>query len=143
VELDFLGKISTNISLMANYAYTETEITKDFGSTLGNELPNAPKHQAGAWLHYDFSKSLQGLSMGGGFNYSSARFGDANNSYSDGAYTQWDMFAAYSFNLAGSAAIAQLNLTNITDETYYIMRARWTNMPAQPFGAVGSLRVNF
>ncbi|MEY4589290.1 MAG: hypothetical protein RL497_1366, partial [Pseudomonadota bacterium] len=142
-ELDFLGEISPSTSIMANYAYTETEITEDFGGTQGKELPNAPKHQGGAWLHYDFPKALDGLSVGGGFTYSAKRFGDAKNTYSDGAYTQWDLFTAYSFSLRGNPATAQLNLTNLTDEHYYVMRARWTNMPAQPFAATGSLRLSF
>lgn len=143
LEIDVQGALTQNLSLIANYSYLDTEITKDFGGTEGNHLPSAPRHQGAAWLRYSTDKILPGLSFGGGAFASSSRFGDTANSYSDEGYARWDAFAAYRFKLSDSAVTAQINILNITDEDYYTMRARWSNMPSEPRSVVGSLSVEF
>lgn len=55
----YVGKLSDNWSVIANYAWIETKITKDSPSVngnqtaLGNQLPNAPKQSANVRLKYD------------------------------------------------------------------------------------------
>ncbi|WP_084005587.1 TonB-dependent siderophore receptor [Gilvimarinus polysaccharolyticus] len=139
LELDFMGELSDELSIMANIALTDTEITQDFSGNQGNALPNAPETQASLWLRY----TLGALALGGGPVYVSERFGTSDNSYQDDAYTRWDLFASYDLQLWGVPATARLVFNNITDETYYTLRSRWSNMPNEPFNAVASISVNF
>lgn len=149
MELDMQGEITPALSLIANYAYNNSEITKDNAGNEGNALPNAPQNQASVWLKYAFldgdlrGLDLRGLSVGGGPFMASSRYGDAANSYEDSSYLRWDMFSAYTFAVADSEITAQININNITDEEYYTMRARWTNLPAEQRSVVASLRATF
>jgi iron complex outermembrane receptor protein len=139
LELDILGELTDKLSIMANLALTSTEITQDFSGNEGNDLPNAPETQASVWLRY----TVGALAFGGGPVYVSERFGTSDNSYQDGAYTRWDLFASYDFHLKQLPVTARLVLNNVTDETYYTLRSRWSNMPSEPFNAVASINVNF
>ncbi|CAA0090599.1 Ferrichrome outer membrane transporter/phage receptor [Zhongshania aliphaticivorans] len=139
LELDVIGEFNDNLSVMGNLALTKTEITKDFSGNEGNELPNAPATQASLWLRY----TLGSVALGGGPVFVSERFGTADNSYEDDAYTRWDLFAAYDFELGNVPATARLVLNNITDERYYTLRSRWSNMPSEPFNAVASVSLSF
>lgn len=142
VELDWIGQIGRDWSLIANYAYTDSKVLDDSRGTEGNWLPNVPRHKAGGWLRYDMP-TIAGLALGGGVTYASRRYGDTDNSYYDDDYTQWDLFAAYRFEMGDADVVAQLNLQNITDETWFTMRSRWTNMPAEPFTVLSSIKVQF
>lgn len=139
LEIDIIGSLSTHWSIMANISFMDTEVTRDFSGNAGNKLPNAPETQGGFWLRYSQGK----FALGGGANYVGERYGIASNSYKDDAYTRMDMFAAYEFTLGSFPATARLNLNNITDELYFNMRNRWSNMPSEPFNAVASLNLNF
>ncbi|WP_020209579.1 TonB-dependent siderophore receptor [Gilvimarinus chinensis] len=139
LELDIVGELSPAWSLLANLALTETEITRDYKGAEGNKLPNAPDTQAGLWLRY----SSHRLALGGGPVYVSERFGTTDNSYQDDSYTRWDAFVSYGFNMGGTPVETRLTLNNITNERYYTLRSRWSNMPSEPFNAVASINVDF
>lgn len=58
IELDVSGRVTERLSLIASYAYTDTEITKDQGQdelgnptpgNQGNDLPGAPRHAGSLW----------------------------------------------------------------------------------------------
>jgi iron complex outermembrane receptor protein len=144
LELDMHGSIGKNLSMIANYAWTDTEITYDNSGNQGNRLPHAPKHQLNLWLKYAFNTgALNGLSLGGGVYAASDRYGDVANSYKDGSFTQLDMYAAYRFYLGANQLTAQLNVNNVTDDLHYIMRSRWSNLPSAPRSVFVSLRLDF
>lgn len=144
LEIDLQGRIAQGWDLIASYANTDTKITKDYSGNEGNELPNAPRHQGSLWLKYTFQdEALRGLSLGGGLYAASKRQGDAANSYADGGFTRFDLAATYRFKTNGQTVTARLNLENVTDEKYYTMRSRWSNMPATPRTLVASLRTDF
>lgn len=139
IELDILGEITPSWSIIANLALTDTEITRDYSGNQGNSLPNAPETQAGFWLRYAYDR----WALGGGPVYVSERYGTADNSYKDNSYTRWDMFASYDLHIGGTPVTARLTLNNITNERYYTLRSRWSNMPSEPFNALASISVNF
>jgi len=148
IEFDLQSALSQHLSLLTNYTYLDTEITRDFddgdgNNNKGNHLPNAPRHQGSVWLRYLFDRQLRGLSVGGGAFAAASRYGDTRNTYTDDGYVRWDAFAAYRFAVYDSAVTAQINVFNLTDETYYMMRDRWTNMAEEPRTVVGSLAVDF
>lgn len=144
VEVDIAGQITDGLSLIGTYAYTDTKITKDYSGLQGNRLPYVPLHAGSLWLKYDFQQQpLQGLSLGGGVYLADRRFGDASNSFSDEGYARVDLYAAYRYKLGPTNLTAQLNLNNVTDTEYFILRSRANNLPAEPLTVIGSLRLEY
>ncbi|MBA9079790.1 TonB-dependent receptor [Rufibacter quisquiliarum] len=68
VELDVRGELLPNLNLTVNYAYTNSEITKDaVAENVGDAVPGATKHIQNAWLAYRMPENLLkglGLSLG-------------------------------------------------------------------------------
>lgn len=130
VELDVYGNPLQNLSIIANYAYNRTVITKDQdGDPLGLEgriKENAPLNQAGIWLRYDMANGfLKGLGFGLGGNYVSERNTFATFTKGDDgralgltlpAYTVFDAAIYYRVDKFRIA----VNLNNITDKTHWI-----------------------
>lgn len=74
-ELEGKAVLSHNLSLLASYTYTDSEITQSGYVTSaytdkGYELPFTPRHQASAWLDYTLDDGpLAGLGLGAGARY--------------------------------------------------------------------------
>ena len=71
-EFDLRGKIFDGLNLIANYAFTESTVTKSnvSGINVGDVVPGYSKHTANAWLNYTVqSGKIKGLgaSIGGTF----------------------------------------------------------------------------
>ncbi|NEQ42349.1 MAG: TonB-dependent siderophore receptor [Leptolyngbya sp. SIOISBB] len=82
VELDVIGEIMPGWNIVANYAYTDADITEDNTGLEGNRLFGVPEHNLNLWTTYEIqSGDLAGLGFGLGFNYVSERFGDNDNSF--------------------------------------------------------------
>lgn len=109
LELEGTAELANGYSIRASYAYNETE--QKGGAEDGNELPNAPKHNAGIWLDKDFNN---GFRAGGGVRYIGDRFGNDANTYELDSVTLVDMGASYSRENVEMS----LNLNNLTDEAY-------------------------
>lgn len=75
IELDLRGKIIDGLSLITNYAYTDSRVTRvDKGGegtySVGDDVPSFSKHVANAWLTYEIqSGSVKGLGFSGGFTF--------------------------------------------------------------------------
>ena len=146
VELDIQGQIYDGLSLIGTYAYTNTEIMEDLATpaNVGKRLPYAPEHQGSVWLKYDFNDGpLKGFMLGSGVYASGQRFGDNANSYSDAAYARLDLMAGYKMKLAGKTLTTQLNINNVNDAEYFILRRTRGNLPAEPLNVMGSIKLEF
>ena len=110
---------------------------------IGNRLPYAPAHQGSVWLKYDFDGRLKGFSLGAGVFAAGRRYGDSENSYSDGSYARVDLMAAYRKRLRGAVMTAQLNINNVNDAEYFTLRNRRSNLPAEPLIVMGSIRLQY
>ncbi|WP_334892725.1 TonB-dependent siderophore receptor [Nostoc sp.] len=88
VELDITGEISPGWNIIASYAYTDAEVTKDTNlNSVGSRLPGIPRHSAGFWTTYEIQTgNLQGLGFGLGFNYVGEREGGLPNSFKADSY---------------------------------------------------------
>jgi iron complex outermembrane receptor protein len=79
IEFDLRGEIVTGLTLMANYALTDSKISKTDSSaaskaTLGQKVPGFAKHTANAWLNYQIgSGALKGLGFSGGLSFQGER----------------------------------------------------------------------
>lgn len=74
-ELDIRGQILPGLSLIANYAYTDSKITEADSSeaaqkTIGDKVPGYATHNANLWLNYRVRGGMfkgLGVNAGGGF----------------------------------------------------------------------------
>lgn len=74
VDLEVIGRIQTNLSVMAGYAYLNAEY-KDSPAYMDGSAPmNTPTHTANAWANYKFNDgAFRGLDAGVGVYYVGAR----------------------------------------------------------------------
>ncbi len=142
-ELDVAGQIAPDWSVIATYAYTDAVVTAD-PTLQGNELLNVAPHTASVFLTHDFGPLGDGrLRAGLGGRYVGARPGNATNTFRMPDYAVADAFIAYDTTVHGQPTTLQLNLRNLTDETYYTSSIG-TNLGVQvgePFQAIASARV--
>jgi iron complex outermembrane receptor protein len=77
IEFDVRGKIIDGLSLIANYAFTESIISESNDPALypvGSILPGYSKHTANAWLNYTVQQGkLKGLGASAGFTFLGGR----------------------------------------------------------------------
>jgi iron complex outermembrane receptor protein len=85
IEFDVRGQIIPGLNLVANYALTDSKISKaddNNKATIGNKVPGYAKHTANAWLTYKLQEGvLKGFGVNAGFTYLAERttwsWGDA------------------------------------------------------------------
>jgi iron complex outermembrane receptor protein len=117
IEASVQGSITPQLNLIANYAYNETRTPGDAGFDYNSagRFPNAPNHNANAWLKYQLTGgALRGLHLGAGFNYLSART-TFQPALIIPSYTTFDAGLGYQRNGFRS----NLTLNNLTDTRYY------------------------
>ena len=131
LELEVTGTINKNISLTANYSFTEADLSSEDAQALLNSgtglvntsSSNNPKHTAGFWAKYKFSnKFFKNLDVGIGGNFVSENelFIDALNTVND--FIEFDSYfvlnqrIGYKFSKVDVA----LNINNILDDRYFI-----------------------
>ncbi|SKB57229.1 TonB-dependent receptor [Dyadobacter psychrophilus] len=74
VEFDIRGSIAKGLNLTANYAYTNSEVTKVTEGVqsikVGDIIPGFAKHNVNGWLSYKIQQgALKGTGLSGGFTY--------------------------------------------------------------------------
>jgi iron complex outermembrane receptor protein len=115
IELDIAGEILPGWKVIASYAYTNAEVTKDNSTPVGNRLSNVPKNQASLWTTYEIQKGdLRGLGFGLGLFYVGEKQGDLANSFRLNSYLRTDAAVYYrrdGFNAA-------INVRNLFDIDY-------------------------
>jgi iron complex outermembrane receptor protein len=146
-ELDVGGNLSDGTSLMASYAYVDS----DDGE--GHTLTNVAKHTIGAALSHRWTHgTLQGASAGISVQYVGDRDGGSNPSASPGgpefftvpSYTLVDLFAAYDWQTSFAPVRLQLNLKNAFDEVYFPSSGGSLRVnPGQIRTVYGSMSVRF
>ncbi|HPX88446.1 MAG TPA: TonB-dependent siderophore receptor [Methylophilaceae bacterium] len=145
IEFDVSGKISNNLSIIANAAFNDVTLTKDNNGNQGNRLANTPHSSGGVWLKYAFSDDvLQGLSVGGGVFAASSSQGDNANSFKLPGYVRLDTYAAYKMKLGEHQVTAQINVNNLLDKTYYpTAQGPAQAFAAEPLKATASLKFEY
>ncbi|WGJ15719.1 TonB-dependent siderophore receptor [Methylocapsa sp. D3K7] len=130
VELDALGKLTNEISIIASYAHLDTKVIKDtvpdpldpfagglLGLTPGGVAPNS----GSLFLAYEFPavSMFHGWRAGGGVYAVGDRWGDNQDTFILPAYARLDAFAAYKAVFGPTRWTAQVNLQNIANTNYY------------------------
>ncbi|MEH2277785.1 MAG: TonB-dependent siderophore receptor [Nostoc sp.] len=116
IEFDVTGEILPGWNVIAGYAYTDAEVTKDNTPIVGNQINNIPKHSFNLWTTYEIqSGALQGFGAGLGFYYVGDRQGDLDNTFQIPSYFRTD---AALFYKRGQLR-AGLNFKNLFDIDYF------------------------
>ena len=148
-ELSASGKLTDKWQVFAGYSYLDSElvdpgavgnrtgvVTSTTNAAKGNEMPNTPKNSFSLWTTYQV---LPQLTVGGGAFYVDDVFGDNNNSVYVPSYWRYDAMVAYKLT---KNVDLQLNVQNLTDETYYD-KAYSTHFANQAAGRTALLSTNF
>lgn len=125
-EVEGKFELTEQLTLIASYAHTDSEITKDNPtgggtSNQGNRLSFVPRHQASLWADYRFGGHLTGFSVGGGVRYMGQTWGNNANTTDIPDYTLADMALRYDFgkqNRDLDGLEFALNLSNLFDKRY-------------------------
>ena len=142
-ELSAVGKVTDQLSLLANYAYTDTEISDPApGSPInGQRALGVPYNTANVWARYNFiDTEYRTLGVGLGVVYVGDRLGDYYSPLVLPSYTRWDAGFYYRHNRMN----LNLFVENIFDETYYASSInQFEVMPGAPINFKGQLTVTF
>lgn len=147
-ELDVTGRLTQQLNIIANYAYTDTEVLENAGDldSVGDRLGNVPLHTARLWLNYQFAPGSQfaNFGMGGGVRYESERIAQFDSTELED-FTVFDAAVWYKKPLSGGKTLtAQLNLKNLTNEEYYSRGSTQAIFHyGQPFTVLGSVGLQF
>ncbi|QYO67378.1 TonB-dependent siderophore receptor [Leptolyngbya sp. 7M] len=141
VELDIGGEILPGWNLVASYAYTDAQTTRDNAIEEGNLLPNVPENQASLWTTYEIQTgALQGLGFGLGLFYIGERQGDLENSFQLDSYLRTDAAIYYRKDRFNAA----INVRNLFDTVHYdFSYGRFYNQVGDPFTIIGSVSWQF
>jgi iron complex outermembrane recepter protein len=143
IELDIAGEILPNWKIIASYAYTDAEVTKDNSIPVGNRLNNIPEHSASLWTTYEIPRGgLQGLGFGIGFTFVGERKGDIENTFELPSYFLTNGTIYYRRDNWRAALIVK----NLFDVGYFEsstgVRERGA-YPGAPLTILGSISVEF
>ncbi|MEH2298990.1 MAG: TonB-dependent siderophore receptor [Nostoc sp.] len=141
VELDIAGEILTGWKIIAAYAYTDAQITKDNQYPVGNLLDSVAKNTVSLWTTDEIQRgSLQGLGFGLGLYYVGDRQGDLDNSLVLPSYFRTDAALYYKRNNWKAA----INIKNLFDEKYYeTSQGRDIIYPGAPLTVLGTISWEF
>ncbi len=147
-EFDLSGQLTDYWRIIANYAYTDAEITKDrdeFGGprNTGNRLPAVPEHGGGLWSQFDFEN---GFGFGAGAYFATQREADQGNTVQLPGYVRFDAALSYKHNIGPSRVTFQVNLNNLLDKEYFeasYESDRNNIIPGAPRTVLGQIRVEF
>ncbi len=115
IEFDIRGQITDQLSVTANYAFTDAIITEDpTPANIGTDIPGVTKNLANGWLTYRFTnQSLKGLGISLGSQFQGGRTSWATGTLPD--YFRLDGAISYQMNKFSMA----LNVNNITNRYLY------------------------
>ena len=143
IELDVAGEVLPGWNIIANYAYTDADITEDNSNIEDNRLFGVPEHNLNLWTTYDIQDGpLTGLGFGLGLNYVSERFGDNDNSFVLDEYFLTN--AAISYERDNWRA--GLNIRNLFDVDYIegSQNSRLSFIsPGEGLTVIGSFSIEF
>lgn len=148
IELDITGEILPGWNIIANYALTDTRITRSNDGFVGNQLFNVPRNSGSIFTTYEFlgHRYLKGLKVGGGVILRDQRQGDLANSFQLPGYGIVSLLAAYKVAETHNAKVTvQFNVENLTDTQYFSesITFRGGAVYGAPRTFLGSVRVEY
>jgi iron complex outermembrane recepter protein len=141
IEFDVSGEILPGWNVIAGYAFTDAEITKDNTFPVGNQLSNVPRHALNLWTTYEIqSGNFKGLGFGLGIFYYGDRQGELRNTFVLPGYTRTDAAVFYKRDNFR----ASLNVQNLFDVDYFVSAQNINRViPGDPLTVVGTISWDF
>ncbi|MGJ5632670.1 TonB-dependent siderophore receptor [Nostoc sp. CALU 1950] len=141
IEFDISGEISPGWNIIAGYAYTDAEITRDNPLTVGNQLNNVPRHALNLWTTYEIqSGSLKGLGFGLGAFYYGDRQANLGNTVDLPSYVRTDAAIYYKRDNYRAA----INIKNLFDTDYFVSAQNVNRIvPGDPLTIQGTISWQF
>lgn len=135
VEMGVKGIVFKSLLVIVNYNYNKTKITESKkAEDIGQLFANNPQNSANGWARYTFTKGLlQGLFIGGGFQYVDHRYFSNKkvstvNALEMPAYTIFDALAGYRYRQYS----LQVNGNNLADKRYALSGISNSYTPGTP-----------
>lgn len=143
IETDLVWEPIPAFSILANYAYTQAEVTKDTVIPSGDGLPRVPRHSGRLAVRYRIlDGAAKGLGFGAGVTALSARELTLPNTVSAPGYALLDAQASYDFDRY-TVAVSATNLAGRrVYETYEYLGSPLV-VPTQPRSAYLTLTAHF
>ncbi|MER1966142.1 TonB-dependent siderophore receptor [Castellaniella sp. GW247-6E4] len=116
-ELGLSGSITPQWQVYGGYTHLKSRIGDDgktgAASNAGNAFPNTPEHSFSLWNTYAFTPQL---TAGVGATFVDKQYGNEANTNSIPSYWRFDAMVGYRFT---KTVDLQVNVNNLSDETYY------------------------
>ena len=143
VEADLVWEPIPALSLLANYAYTQAEVTEDSSIPVGDGLPRVPRHSGRLAARYRIlDGAAKGLGFGAGITALSSRELTLPNTVSAPGYALLDAQTSYDFDRY-TISVSAVNLTGRkVFETYQYLGSPLV-LPTQPRSAYLTLTASF
>ncbi|MGA8134175.1 MAG: TonB-dependent siderophore receptor [Pseudomonas gingeri] len=143
VEADLVWEPIPVLSLLANYAYTQAEVTEDNAIPVGDGLPRVPRHSGRLAARYRIlDGAAKGLGFGVGITALSSRELTLPNTVSVPGYALLDAQTSYDFDRY-TISVSAVNLTGRkVYETYQYLGSPLV-LPTQPRSAYLTLTARF
>jgi len=150
VELDVVGHLAAGWQIIANYAYTETEVIASDSLPVGSRFRNVPLHSANLWTSYDFQpgSSLRGFGIGAGLFGASDKLGDNAGTFELDGFVVADAAIWYRRTLKAGGREqhlkAQVNVQNLFDKDYFESSNGTASVfPGAPRTVIGTISLEF
>nr|WP_314872696.1 TonB-dependent siderophore receptor [uncultured Pseudomonas sp.] len=116
LELEAKADVTSALSMIATYAYTDARTTKSaIAAEVGQRTDETPYHQAALWTSYDFvNLGIVQLTVGAGARYMGTTQ-PSGMDFASSAYTLFDAMARYRIDDNWAVIV---NANNLTDKRY-------------------------
>lgn len=146
-EADIAGELAPGLQVIANYAYTDTEVRESDSLPVGSRFNNVPLHSGSVWGSYDFQpgSGLKGFGFGAGLNGATNKLGNNAGTFELDGFVVADVAGWYRFKVpSGQTVTAKINVNNLTDKEYYESSQGTARVfPGAPRTVIGSVSVGF
>jgi len=117
IEADVIWEPAKSFSLLASYAYTRAQVTKDdVTGNVGQYLTRVPEHSGRIAARYRFlDGALKGFGLGAGMTAASGAYTTLPNTDKTGGYAVFDAQASYE---TGPFKVSA-TITNLTNKLYF------------------------
>ncbi|WP_333879233.1 TonB-dependent receptor [Methylobacter sp.] len=129
IELTATGKATENLTVLGGFTVMDPRVEKSNSPALEGKQPAYVSDKM-AKLYAEYALPfVRGLSLTGGVYYTGESYADTANKFKVPSYTTGDLGARYVTKLSGNEAVLRLNVTNVTDENYWIVGASGLGTP--------------
>jgi iron complex outermembrane recepter protein len=144
IEADVIWEPAKSFSLLASYAYTRAQVTKDdLTGNVGQYLSRVPEHSGRIAARYRFlDGALRGFGLGAGMTAASGAYTTLPNTDKTSGYAVFDAQASYE---TGPFKVSA-TVTNMTDKLYfqpYLYLNQSVVRPGTPRSAFVTLSVTY